>query len=199
MALPRGIVRRIGYSYQRHSLNRGLFISTGLSQQKTPWNAIGMTWRLSGCDKSMVGTAASGCASEDAKSIIQSLVSEQIEKAAKSELSNGNEAALASESKIRATASLLKISLQDIRTAKEDPNSTKRFCAGTLNIVAPLNMIKDADQVLSTINSGTIEAAAQRSGIDRSADIFSHGIEYAVQPTDDGRRKEDFRRDRGLQ
>jgi uncharacterized protein YecT (DUF1311 family) len=134
---------------------------------------------LSGC-----GVAGADCASEASQEVILSILREQVGKAAEADLEAEDGTRLAGSSRIGATVAELKMTLEDIRTTKKDPDSTKRFCAGTARIVAPLTMIQDADQTRKLLDMGDVDSLFEQAGLKRSADALSFDIEYSVQPTD---------------
>lgn len=134
---------------------------------------------LSGC-----GVAGADCASEASQEVILSILREQVGKAAEADLEAEDGTRLAGSSRIRATVAELEMTLEDIRTTKKDPDSTKRFCAGTARIVAPLTMIQDADQTRKLLDMGDVDSLFEQAGLKRSADALSFDIEYSVQPTD---------------
>jgi uncharacterized protein YecT (DUF1311 family) len=134
---------------------------------------------LSGC-----GVAATDCASEASRDVVISIVREQVEKAAEAELAAEDGTKLASASKIRATVAELKVLIEDIRTTKKDPDSTKRFCAGTARVVVPLAMIQDADQTRKLLEMSTVDNLLEQAGLKRSADSVTFDLEFSVQPTD---------------
>ncbi|MFM8375601.1 MAG: hypothetical protein ACKN9P_06020, partial [Phenylobacterium sp.] len=141
--------------------------------------ALALGALLSGC-----GVAATDCASESSREVITSIVREQVEKAAEAEMVREDGTRMSAAAKIRATVAELKILIEDIRTTKEDPDSTKRFCAGTTKVVFPLAMIQDADQTHKLLDLQTIDSMLEKSGMKRSADAVTFDIEYSVQPTD---------------
>ncbi|MCA6299739.1 MAG: DUF1311 domain-containing protein [Phenylobacterium sp.] len=134
---------------------------------------------LSGC-----GVAGADCASEASQQVILSILREQVGKAAEADLEAEDGTRLAGSSRIGATVAELEMTLEDIRTTKKDPDSTKRFCAGTARIVAPLTMIQDADQTRKLLDMGDVDSLFEQAGLKRSADALSFDIEYSVQPTD---------------
>jgi uncharacterized protein YecT (DUF1311 family) len=134
---------------------------------------------LSGC-----GAAATDCASQASRDVITSIVREQVEKAAEAELAAEDGTKLASASKVRATVAELKVLIEDIRTTKKDPDSTKRFCAGTARVVVPLAMIQDADQTRKLLDMSTVDNLLEQAGLKRSADSVTFDLEFSVQPTD---------------
>lgn len=134
---------------------------------------------LSGC-----GVAGADCASEASQEVILSILREQVGKAAEADLEAEDGTRLAGSSRIGATVAELEMTIEDIRTTKKDPDSTKRFCAGTARIVAPLTMIQDADQTRKLLDMGDVDSLFEQAGLKRSADALSFDIEYSVQPTD---------------
>ncbi|MCA6295824.1 MAG: DUF1311 domain-containing protein [Phenylobacterium sp.] len=142
-------------------------------------SAAALAALLSGC-----GVAGADCASEASQEVILSILREQVGKAAEADLEAEDGTRLAGSSRIGATVAELKMTLEDIRTTKKDPDSTKRFCAGTARIVAPLTMIQDADQTRKLLDMGDVDSLFEQAGLKRSADALSFDIEYSVQPTD---------------
>lgn len=141
--------------------------------------ALALGALLSGC-----GVAATDCASESSREVITSIVREQVEKAAEADLASEDGGMLAGAAKIRATVAELKVLIEDIRTTKKDPDSTKRFCAGTAKVVIPLAMIQDADQTRKLLDLPNVDSLLQQSGLKRSANSVTFDVEYSVQPTD---------------
>ena len=139
---------------------------------------------LASCDK-FTGSASS-CTSEDAKSVTVSLIKDQIIKLVKVRNSDGSEQL--SSSKVRAALSELQLSLDDIRTSKNDPNSTKKFCMGTIKLVAPANVVTDAEEARQLAGEGTLTALADASDVEANANVFTAPLEFNVQPTDDGQK-----------
>jgi hypothetical protein len=126
-----------------------------------------------------------GCSSPDAISTTESLISDQIEKNAVAKSKGEDGSVSVPEASIRASVALAKISIDDVRTTKIDPNSTKRFCSGTARVVIPLGVIQDADRARSLQSLNTVQQLADSASIQRSADSFTFPIDYDVQPTDD--------------
>lgn len=133
---------------------------------------------------SSCGVAATGCASDSSGEVITSLVREQVEKAAEAELALEDGSRMSAASKVRATVAELKVLIEDIRTTKKDPDSTKRFCAGTARVVIPLAMIQDADQTRKLLDLSNVDSLLEEAGLTRSADALTFDLEYSVQPTD---------------
>lgn len=141
--------------------------------------AVGST----GCSQLGVAAGSADCTGSAATDVTLGIVRDQIVKLASER--DGDAPAL-SKSKIRATIRDLKISLEDIRTTKKDPNSTKRFCTGSLKIVAPAQLVQDADDARQMASLPSVEAAADNANIEKDANAFKAELNFNVQPTDEG-------------
>jgi uncharacterized protein YecT (DUF1311 family) len=148
-----------------------------------------LTISLSACGK--VGETT--CSSDNATAAAVKLVTEAIEKRADEKsraggtitLPDNTQIRLADESAVRAALNLLKVTITEIRTTKNDPNSTKKFCTGTLKIVAPLGFLADAERTFTLVKSPSVSDQAAAAGVQRGADTFTVDFDYTVQPTDD--------------
>ncbi|MGA0601559.1 lysozyme inhibitor LprI family protein [Caulobacter sp. KR2-114] len=139
---------------------------------------------LGGCSK-LTPREETTCTSPGAISVTQGLISQEVEKAAINGVKRPDGSYAVSPANVRATVALLKITIDQIRTTKMDPNSTKRFCTGSVKVVVPLNILQDAEQARSLTNASNLDTLAEGANIQRSADAFTFQLDYAVQPTDD--------------
>ena len=138
---------------------------------------------LAACGKKQVD-----CLSPESQASVSQLIKDSIEKQAITKMHDGAPQANILDSSIRASVNGLKVVLEDIRTTKVDPNSTKKFCTANARIVAPLTVINDADQARSVAGANTIAQLAQQDNVERAADSFKFPLDYDVQPTDDGKK-----------
>ena len=97
---------------------------------------------------------------------------------------NGN--FLIGVSSVRASIAKVKLVLVDIRTTKEDPDSTKRFCTGTLKIVFSPETFQAAEAARGLLGLPKIASAIDNAGLEKGADYLKASLDYSVQPTDDG-------------
>lgn len=142
---------------------------------------LGSIALLAACNSS--GTAVA-CTAESAQQPVVDIVKNELEKRVSRALRR--EGGASSSSKIRAAIAELTIGLEDIRTSKVDPNSTKRFCAGTLGIRFPTKTLADADDARQAADLNSVSDMADAADVERNADRFSTDIEFNVQPTDAG-------------
>lgn len=109
-----------------------------------------------------------------------------LEKETETRTSNVENTGAVSKSSIRAAVAQIVFSFEDVRTTRQDPNSTKRFCEGTLKIRFPAEDLSNADEARSAAGLGTVTQLADSNDVDREADTFSAKADYDVQPTDTG-------------
>lgn len=92
-------------------------------------------------------------------------------------------------SKARASMASMKIVYGSIATTKKDPNSTQVFCKSQIKITIPSDMLRNIEKGYKNLLEiqGTFRNA-NIGGFESSANNFiKNGIEYNVQPTDDGK------------
>lgn len=135
----------------------------------------------SGC--SQITGASNSCSGGDASAVTLDIVREQIRKLV---AQTGDDSPALSKSKIRATVRQLALTLEDVRTTKDDPNSTKQFCTGTLKLVTPPSMVDDANQTREMAGLTTLDDLAENANVEANANAFSADLEFNVQPTDAG-------------
>jgi len=140
---------------------------------------------LSSCDK-----IANQCSTDDAKSVITDLIKDDVQKLA-GKLLNGNdpnrEGAIA-PSTIRATINKLLFSITDIRTAKNDTESSSKDCKGSIEVKIPVEIINDANAARQSLSKNDVRSFADVSGLKVNVDKFAAELAYKVQPTDDGKK-----------
>ena len=125
------------------------------------------------------------CASPAGQDVILGIVKEQIEKIASRTVEGDNGVSLVTTGNLRASISSIVFTIDDVRTSKEDPDSTKKFCAGTLKAVVPVQMIADAERVFELVNGSNLNALVDQHNAERSANTIKIPLDFTVQPTDD--------------
>lgn len=148
---------------------------------KLSWLAPVAFLFASGC--SQVTGMSNSCSGPDASAVTLDIVRDQVRKLAGQQEEG---APALSKSKIRATVQQLKLTLEDVRTTKDDPNSTKQFCTGRLKLVAPANMVEDANQAREMAGLNSVEDLADTANVEANANAFTADVDFNVQPTDDG-------------
>lgn len=144
---------------------------------------IGLLFVLGACERQPVA-----CTAESAQEPVIAIVKEQLEKLVSDKVRQDDGVRAVGLSKIRAAIGQLAIAVEDIRTSKEDPNSTKRFCAGTIKIRFPSDALADAEKAREAAGGNTVSDLADANDVERHADSFTTPIDFNVQPTDDGNK-----------
>ncbi|POZ50023.1 lysozyme inhibitor LprI family protein [Methylovulum psychrotolerans] len=140
---------------------------------------------LSACDKQ---TPEASCSSEAAYTLISQTIIDAVEKKTSDEKYTDTGEFIFDKAKIRASLGQLQIAVESVRTTKEDPNSSKKFCSGVLKVTIPASMLADADQAKGLQNKSKISEDARELDIDNNINVFTKkDFEYSVQPTDDGK------------
>ena len=137
-----------------------------------------------GCDRKPVVE----CGAADSMETVATLVKEQVEKQSAAKLRGDDGARLVSLSKIRAAVNQLTVVLEDIRTSKEDPNSTKRFCTANLRVRFATDLLDDAERARAAAGEPDVSDLADSNDVERRADSFMSNVEFNIQATDDGRK-----------
>lgn len=96
---------------------------------------------LTGCGfKNTLLQSSSDCGSKETQEILQNIIKDEAE----SGLKNNSNLDL---SKARATLEQIKITVNDVRTTKQDPNSSKKFCTGNIKVSIPSEIYANIEQV----------------------------------------------------
>src|SRR5579872_4006816 len=135
-----------------------------LSSRWVKWGLVGVAlvavlvgaWWLTGFGK----RAEIQCSSSDAMSTTIDVLKKGLEKDTESKTSSVENAGAVSKSSIRAAIAQLVFTFEDVRTTRQDPNSTKRFCEGTLKIRFPAEDLSNADEARSAAGLGTVTQLA---------------------------------------
>lgn len=129
-----------------------------------------------------------GCSDEASKGALENAIREGLEKVALERAQDEDGNYLIGASSVRASIAKVKLILEDVRTTKEDPDSTKRFCTGKLKIVFSPETFKSADAARELLGLPKIANAIDDAGLDKGADYLKGSLDYSVQPTDDGKK-----------
>lgn len=140
---------------------------------------------LMSCDKNSnsISTQKVNCSNIDGLTAVTAAIINDAEKVVKKE---ANELSL---SEIRASIDTLKLTVEDVRTSKQDPNSTKVYCEANVVLNIPLNTIEDANNALKTLGENKPLAVILEdynlSPSKTAANNYEGNISYNLQPTDD--------------
>lgn len=138
-----------------------------------------------GCSKFNKSKAT--CSSPEGLSAISELISGEAGKAIQNSKKDDG-SPIFTASAVKTILGKIIISVDNIRTSKEDPNSTKVSCQGTLNIAVPAEILNQAEQGRQLAGQDKISNFAQLQEMTQDGNSFTKDIEYNIQPTDDGKK-----------
>lgn len=139
---------------------------------------------LTGCGKLTGGTV--DCGGEDATGIVQKVLQKSVQDAVKSALAGAGSETSYTTSQIRAAVSKITLTLSDVRTSRDDPDSTKKLCNAVAVVSLPEGTTEDVDSVRALANQSSSAEWARDFDVEPSGGGFKADLEYSIQPTDDG-------------
>mgnify|MGYP003390293725 CR=1 FL=1 len=128
----------------------------------------------------------SSCAGD---SVIESLSDALSKKAvadARKEIGASDPSISVTTSKLNAIFHDFKVALDDVRTVRDDPNSTKLYCAARLGVKIPKEILDKADSARAMADLESLQQFANVQDVDLEGSTLLINAEYSVQPTDDG-------------
>ncbi|WP_326519355.1 lysozyme inhibitor LprI family protein [Acinetobacter sp. CAAS 2-6] len=145
---------------------------------------------LVGCDQLPMGKSKIQCNDENSKTLVKEIVVEQLQHktsaSVKELIASGGQAV--DMAQLRNTITQLEMNVADVRTSKEDPQSSKKFCEAVLSVSLPASFIQQANQSRTFYNLPDIQQLAILNGLNLENSVLSYDVSYAVQPTDDGKK-----------
>lgn len=136
---------------------------------------------LMGC--SQLTGKSNSCSGPDAATVTLDIVRDGVMRLVSA---RDEEGPVLSKSKVRATVRQLALTMEDVRTTKDDPNSTKQFCTGQLKAVVPADVVQDANNTRQLAGLNSVEEMADNANVEANANAFTADIDFNIQPTDDG-------------
>jgi uncharacterized protein YecT (DUF1311 family) len=135
---------------------------------------------LSACDmENPLSQSNSDCGSKETQTVLRDIIKTETEKTLKD--TDGMDI-----SKARATLAQIKITVDNVRTTKQDPNSSKKFCTGRIKLSVPSELYANIEQAFAlTKKQTTLKDLFQTDGFEVNANVISRDFDYSTQPTDD--------------
>lgn len=135
---------------------------------------------LSGCGKPKIS-----CSNQEGVALLGQIVNDEANKIF-ANLKLDDEGQVLDAALVKSAMESLVTTVENIRTAKEDPNSTKVACEASLKITVPQSLLNDAEAGRKLLGAETIVEKAHAGNFEQSLNTFTRSIEYTLQPTDDG-------------
>lgn len=131
-------------------------------------------------------TETAACGSDEAKSVIDELFKEELQYAIQNELDKQKELGSYDATELDNAVERLRVSLADVRTAQDDPNSNRFSCRATIQLDIPNEVERKANESLAMAELDNVKAIGNRYKMKREGGQFTTDFDYFIQPTDDG-------------
>jgi uncharacterized protein YecT (DUF1311 family) len=126
------------------------------------------------------------CGGDATIAAFEEMLQKSLEDSVRSQLDSEGSIDGYDSSKLRSGTRQIKVSLQDVRTVKDDPDSSRKFCSARVELKLPNNVIEAANSARSLAELSDVKKLAHQHRIERSGDKYGRELEYSIQPTDDG-------------
>lgn len=126
------------------------------------------------------------CGGEASTEAVGNLIRSGAEEAVQEVLESGSQLDAFDRSKLASALSKAKIDLSMVRTTRDDPDSSRQFCAAEVKVVFPQSILQAVDEARRNADIESRKQIANRAGLKQTASGFSDTVEYSIQPTDDG-------------
>lgn len=140
---------------------------------------------LSGCDKQV---PAVSCSSADTQNLMVSALAEQTVKLTTERRYDQYDGSFTlGANNIRAAVAQIQIDIENVKTVKQEPDSSKSICTGQLKVTIPAAMLANANQARNAQHETTIFEYAKQFNIENDSNVFTENVQYSVKPTGPGK------------
>ncbi len=144
----------------------------------------GLCFGAAGCTK----TKYAECGSPEAKKVIDKLFKEELEYSVQNELDSQKQLGSYDSTELEDAVQRLNISLDDVRTSRDDPDSDRYSCSATLKLDIPDRVEKEANETRAMAEMVNVRKLANRYKMKRKGQNYTTDFDYFIQPTDDGKK-----------
>lgn len=145
---------------------------------------------LVGCDQLPIGKSNIQCNDENSKTLVKEIIVEQLQHktsaSIKEIIASGGQAI--DMAKLRSTFAQLDMNIVDVRTSKEDSQSSKKLCEAVLSVNLPASLVQQANESRTFYHLPDIQQLAILNDLKLENSVLSYEVSYSVQPTDDGKK-----------
>jgi uncharacterized protein YecT (DUF1311 family) len=156
----------------------------GLSSRSTASITAFLILGLSGCS----GKVEVECGSSATTSAVEEMLQKRLDDSVRNQLDTEGSIDGYDSAKLRSGTRQIKVSLEDVRTIKNDPDSSRKFCSARIQLALPNNVITAADSARMIAKLDDVKKLAHQNRIERSGNRYGRELEYSIQPTDDGKK-----------
>jgi hypothetical protein len=116
------------------------------------------------------------------------MLKKSIEDKVRKALEDDSQLASYDRGKLSAALSKANLALDDVRTTRDDPDSSRKYCNAKVNLRFPEAILRIIDDARSSAGLEDRSSVANRNGLIHDATGFTSDFEYSIQPTDDGKK-----------
>jgi hypothetical protein len=146
--------------------------------------ATGLAILLGACGN----TGSSQCGSDEARQLVDELIKEELGFGIQNKLDSQVELGSYDTAELDAAIGRLTIALGDVRTSRDDPDSSRLSCRATISLTIPQQVEARANEARSMAESGTVRELANVYKMKREGGNYTSDFDYFIQPTDDGEK-----------
>ncbi len=128
------------------------------------------------------------CGSSATISAVEEMLQKRLDDSVRNQLDTEGSIDGYDSAKLRSGTRQIKVSLEDVRTIKDDPDSSRKFCSARIQLLLPNNVITAADSARVMAKLDDVKKLAHQNRIERSGNKYGRELEYSIQPTDDGKK-----------
>lgn len=138
-----------------------------------------------------VGAACSNnvaveCGGEPTIAAVESMFQKELEKSVRNQLDSEGSLEGYDSAKLRTGTKKVTVTLEEVRTVRDDPDSSRQFCSARIMLKIPDNVIEAADNTRALAELDNVKKLANQNRVERSGEKYGMELEYSIQPTDDG-------------
>jgi uncharacterized protein YecT (DUF1311 family) len=126
------------------------------------------------------------CGGEATIVAVESMFQKELEKSVRNQLDSEGSLEGYDSAKLRTGTKKVKVTLEEIRTVRDDPDSSRQFCSARIMLKIPDTVIEAADNTRALAEMDNVKKLANQNRVERSGDKYGMELEYSIQPTDDG-------------
>jgi uncharacterized protein YecT (DUF1311 family) len=139
---------------------------------------------LSGCSNGV----EVDCGGEATIAAVEEMLQKNLEDSVRSQLDSEGSIDGYDSAKLRSGTRQIKATMEDVRTLKTDPDSSRKFCSARLQLALPKNVVEAADSTRALAKLDDVKKMAHQNRVDRSGNKYGRELEFSIQPTDDGKK-----------
>jgi uncharacterized protein YecT (DUF1311 family) len=128
------------------------------------------------------------CGGDATITAVEDMFQKELEKSVRNQLDSEGSLEGYDSAKLRTGTKRVKVTLEDVRTVRDDPDSSRQFCSARIMLKIPDTVIEAADSTRNLAKMDTVKKLASQNRVERLGEKYGMELEYSIQPTDDGNK-----------